>query len=161
MGNNPANFVDPNGLCLKKAWQWTWQNLLEPPYNTLTQPGYNYGMWIYGEKDLRSLYGATLDAAWFALGVYSAIEIVASSGAPYWQYYPKGNEAYSSPWMVRGNSPPYELGNQARKALNLPDYNPATDVRNVDIKWWEFIRGPRSVKGGTGAEYVKGWRWPS
>ena len=162
--NNAINFVDPRGLDKQgsgwqKAWRWTWHNLLEPPYNTLTQPGYNYGEWVYGDKNLRTFYGATLDAAWFASGVYGAINAVSASGAPYWQYYPANNPSYSTSYMTRGWQPPYQPGKEAYDALRLDlakRTNPGTAVRQVEVNWWERVAGPGRIKGGTGWEYFRG-----
>jgi len=58
-------------------------SVLTPAYNTLTRPGWNYGLY-FSELDAgkgllnRSLPGALLDSAWFASGVYGAIELAAS-----------------------------------------------------------------------------------
>lgn len=158
-GNNPVNAIDPHGLCLKKTWNWVWHNLLEPPYTTLTQPGYNYGMWMYERKNLYTFYGASLDAIWFVSGAYAAIEAVAAAGAPYWQYYPADNPGYSTPYMTRGWQPPYQTGKEAYDALRLDlakRTNPGTAVRQTIVNWWEKVAGSGRVKGGTGWEYFRG-----
>jgi len=88
----------------------------------------------------------------------------------YWQYYPKGNSSYTSPWLApsRTNQAPYSLGQQAREALNLPLRNPGTAVRRVNVHWLEPIRGPRTPLprvdlgwplSGKGNEVIRGWRW--
>ncbi len=162
--NAPLNWVDPLGLCKEKTWwkegwDWTWYNLLEPPYNTLFYPGYNYGEFIWGEKNLRSFYGASLDGVWLISGVSGAIEMVSVSATPYWQYYPSGNQNYTSPYLVRGSTPPYNTGKEAYNALRLDlarRSNPGTAVKQIKVNWWEYIAGPRKVKGGTGLEYFRG-----
>jgi hypothetical protein len=67
--------------------------------------------------------------------------------------------------MTRGVSPPYGTDFEAAEdALQLP--NMPTDVKPVDVNWWEAVRGPRTVAGnpqwgaGGGTEYARGWTWP-
>ena len=98
---------------------------------------------------------------------YTALILGAAAGAdqyvnrPYYQYYPSDNPGYDSPWMTRGRGwdAPYETGEQARAALNLPDHNPATAVREVRPGAFERVAGPRPVAGGSGIEYRSGSLW--
>jgi RHS repeat-associated protein len=81
------------------------------------------------------------------------------SSRPYWQYYPAGNPGYNSTWMTRGWgwSPPYAVGAEARSALALPPYNPATAVRPVFPTG--FVRGPRAVQPAFGHANPVGWEY--
>lgn len=89
---------------------------------------------------------------------------VAGMFRAYWQYYPAGVESYASNWLVRGWNPPYALGAEASSKLALPPYNPATAVRQVDVPFWQFVRGPGGVTPkygqlGGGLEWWRGWRF--
>lgn len=109
------NILSPPGSLQYKGLDWISRNIAEPINNTLFQPGYNYGMWTYREKNLKNLFGASLDAAWAILGVGATIKSVAAASAPYWQYYPEGNLGYKSPYLVRSWQPPYQPGPEAYK----------------------------------------------
>lgn len=64
----------------------------------------------------------------------------------YWQYYPKGDVGYKSPWLTKGTKfrPPYLTGKSAREALNLPPWNEGTAVRPVNVDPSKPIVGPRN-----------------
>ncbi|MDD5174082.1 MAG: DUF6531 domain-containing protein [Candidatus Omnitrophica bacterium] len=171
--NNPLNYVDPLGLEKtggegEKPW---WQKLEE---------GYYYGTG-FGEEAAEwyaQQYVETGNPLWVVPGLFASLWtpetwmstldtlLLAAQAnqilkATYWQYYPADNPAYDTRYMVRGTKPPYQTGEEAVKALNLPQpRNPGTAVRRVDVKPWEPVRGPRPVGGGTGKEYYRGWRWP-
>ena len=96
------------------------------------------------------------------------------AGVPrsYWQYYPKNDPWYRTDWLAASSSanPPYALGREARRALNLPYWNDASALRQVNVRWYQIVRGPRTPKArpdlgwtspGTGLEYFKGWWFPS
>jgi RHS repeat-associated protein len=76
-------------------------------------------------------------------------------GRPFWQYYPAGNPAYSSPWITRGSgwSAPYAPGPQAASKLGLPPWNPGTAVRPVNPSPTQFVGGPTTVKPYTNPAY--------
>lgn len=87
----------------------------------------------------------------------------AHAGRPFWQYYPAGNPAYSSPWLTRGWGwrPPYQTGSQAADRLALPPWNPGTAVRPVTPRPFDYVGGPRPVepnfgRPGGGIEYHPG-----
>jgi len=96
--NNPVNWVDPWGMCREEddfwsRWpdyvtdpEWVWDNIVEPAYNTLTQPGYNYGEWVYGEQNLSTFYGACLDSVWAVSVIYGAIGNSLTSESYYFKY---------------------------------------------------------------------------
>jgi len=65
---------------------WIWDNILEPAYNTLTQPGYNYGEWIYGEQNLQTFYGACLDSVWAVSMIYGTIGNTLANESYYYKY---------------------------------------------------------------------------
>jgi len=80
---------------------------------------------------------------------------------PYYQYYPKGAENYSSPYLTRGPGwgAPYEPGPQAVQKLSLPPHNPGNAVRTVKPNPLKFIKGPSKVspkygQPGGGTEYI-------
>ncbi|MDE2141049.1 MAG: hypothetical protein KGJ84_01385 [Elusimicrobia bacterium] len=95
---------------------------------------------------------ATVLAAGYTAGSWAA--------RPYWQY--SSGPGYESKWLTRGWGwdAPYPTGIDARTALNLPEYNPATFAQQVTPRWWQPIAGPRAVAGGTGWEYyITNWSW--
>ena len=157
--NDPINFIDPYGLCgerrrswWEKALKWWWYNIFEPPYNTLTQPGYNYGLWIWGEKNLRNFYGACLDAIWLIVGISNAINFAKATYNPtFYQYYgPKSSP--NSPWITRTK---YTV-DTAMEKLSAP--TEWTSVRRVNVPWEKFVGGPRPAAPqfehlGGGLEY--------
>jgi hypothetical protein len=161
--NYGANRLVPQGTPLYSGLDWTSQTIANPIYNTLTQPGYNYGQWMYGEKNFRNLLGASLDAAWAISGVSGAIKAVAAAGPSYWQYYPANNPAYKSQWLARGWQPPYKTSIEAVQKLSLPPYNPGNAVRQVQVPWYKFIGGPTTApakygQSGGGLQYLMdGW----
>jgi len=166
--NNPVNLIDPLGLRSQKPW---WQKLEE---------GYYYGTGFGGDaaewyayqqlqtdNPLWALPGSIV-SLWMsetyqttASTLLLAAQLNQIISAKYWQYYPADNPAYKTRYIARGSNSPYQTGEKAVKALNLPQpRNPGTAVRRIDVKPWEPVRGPRPVSGGTGTEYYRGWRWP-
>lgn len=167
--NDPINFVDLWGLEQEKAEPW-WEKLEEGEYY-----GTGYGTSateFYAQRYLETGNGfwivpGTISGLWMPETYQTTANVLLLTAqinqivsAKYWQYYPAENANYNSRWLVRGAKPPYETGEAAKKALNLPSHNSGTAVRQVDVKPWEPVRGPRSVRGGTGKEYYRGWRWP-
>ena len=115
--------------------------------------------------DRDNVFMGTLASAWTADNALTTA-LAASGGVagmfrPYWQYYPAGAQGYASNWLVRGWNPPYALGDEAVTKLALPPYNTATAVRQVNVRFWEFVRGPRGVtpnygQPGGGLEWKRG-----
>ena len=96
-----------------------------------------------------------------AASIFAIVFSIAQSTRPFYQYYPAGNESYSSKFITRGNgwSPPYTTGTQAAEKLSLPPYNPGTAVRVIKPKSFRFLKGPSRVKpkfghSGGGIQYV-------
>jgi len=164
--------VDPFGLCGERTW---WEKL---------ERGYYFGTG-YGEDALgfyTRKWSETGNWWWLVGGGFSALWTPETYQATAWtlitaaqfnnahikphysqvQYYPKNNPSYTSKWSTRGSKTnlPHHLGDDARKALSLPNYNTADAARNVKVNPFKFLLGPRPVSGGIGTEYFRGWRWP-
>ncbi|MFA5060280.1 MAG: RHS repeat-associated core domain-containing protein [Candidatus Omnitrophota bacterium] len=175
--NNPINLIDPYGELTFPGIGWVdvgekagrsalnyWASraaLARNPfegglYNTL---GFFSALWT----------PCTSDATFTVLGLATGVNAYGKSPA-YWQYYPKGNPKYASPWLTKGTkfSPPYKTGAGAQKALNLPPHNPGTAVRPMRIGPGEQIAGPRTPRPqpwrnlpGEGQEYYRGYNFPN
>jgi len=63
---------------------------------------------------------------------------------PFWNYYPAEAVWENRGWLTRGWGwkPPYALGEEAIRALNLTD-NAATCVKKIKVPWWKPVWGPR------------------
>jgi|GEM_PF-336589 len=178
--NDPVNLIDPSGLLFNgavNAGEGYGQEAVNGYADTLTDPnastaakvgaavgGFFASLWTPCTSDYTFL---TLASAYAVSGVvteYGAATEIGSSENPFWRYTgPKSNP--ESPWMTRGSVPPYGDDFEAAKdALQLPNTPDAVDT--VDVKWWEPVRGPRTVSGneqwgsGGGTEYARGWTWP-
>lgn len=140
---------------------WTFLDLLAGMLSYPSALGHlGEGAGIFaGDPSLENAAGLAMDVSVAASIGAATAGVIESLRTPYWQYYPKDNSGYSSPWVVRGKTPPYGLGEPARRALNLPEHNPATGVRRVPVNQGEIVRGPRPVKGGTGLEWIRGRKW--
>ena len=172
------NFVDPSGLLTIPGIGWVdvgeragqealnyWANQAAQTSNPLAGGFYNF------MGGLASLWTpCSSDAT--ATVLSSAVGINAYGKMPAWyQYYPKGNPGYQSPWLARGTNfgAPYRTGQGATEALNLPPWNPGTSVRRMNIPSGEPIAGPRVPRArpdwnhpneGTGYEYYRGAQFP-
>ena len=164
--NNPLNYLDPMGLCEgplgsgygQDALDWYAQQWAQSGNPLWAVPGFFSSLW-------------TPDTYW-----KTALVLGAGGGAAiwgrmpaWWQYLPRGNPNYQTPWLTRGTNfrPPYRVGKEAQRALNLPPRNPGTAVRKVPIKPVEQIAGPRTPKPqpwrnqpGEGQEYFRGHNFP-
>ncbi len=169
-GNNPVNFLDPLGLCSgpfgsgygEEALNWYAQQWAQSGNPLWAVPGFFAALW-------------TPDTYWktgIVLGAAGGAAVWGRMPA-WWQYYPKGNPGYQSPWLTRGTNfrPPYSVGREAQRALNLPAHrNPGTAVRRININPGEQIAGPRTPRAqtqwghnspGTGQEYFRGPNFPN
>ena len=184
--NNPVNWVDPWGMeCENREesyddfwsrWpdyvtdpEWVWDNIVEPIYNTLSQPGYNYGEWVYGEQNLNTFYGACLDSAWAVSVIYGTILDMAATNSTYYRYvgsesnptYGVNGNVADGTWLNRN---PYYNMDEAMDAYSAPVQ--WERVERVEVNWWsDYIGGPRpsapqnfngSYTSGGGVEYRVG-----
>ncbi|HXH38457.1 MAG TPA: RHS repeat-associated core domain-containing protein, partial [Thermoanaerobaculia bacterium] len=178
---DPINFVDPTGLLFHgavNAGEAQGQEAMDTYADIITDPNANIGlralagvggffaaMWTPCTSDatFTTLVGASTASGFVT--EYGAATEIGSAENPFWRYTgPESNP--ESPWMTRGSSPPYGNDFEAAKdALQLP--NTPDAVKPVDVKWWEPVRGPRTVGGneqwgtGGGTEYARGWNWPN
>ncbi len=180
--NNPLRYIDPTGYYSREEFNqdfnrllynlniginWASYNIIQPINNTFYSPGYNYGQWIYGEKNLRSLYGASLDATWAITGVQGAFSIGETvyynlTGSRFWRYIgDKSLPLEQSGWVTRSSSAPYGTDfSTAMNRLSAPPNNPWNAVESVNIPWNQYVGGPRIAApkvtwgtSGMGAEY--------
>ena len=159
--NNPVNWIDPFGLEKQKNKPW-WEKLEE---------GYYFGTYI--GLDSTSYYAelevATGNRLWGIPGTFAglwtpetwmttaqvllfAYNINLYINRPYFQYYPKGSEAYRSPYLTRGRGwrAPYKVGEEAAEKLSLPPHNPGTAVRQIKPNPFRYIEGPKRIPGNFG-----------
>ncbi len=168
VNNSPINLIDPHGYLGERLgadlgedalnyYASRWSETGNPLW---TVPGFFSALWtpdtyLSTSTVLATAYGVNL---W-------------GKTPRYYQYYPKGNPSYDTPWLTKGTNlgPPYKTGSPAQKALNLPPYNPGTAVRPVSVSRGESIVGPRTPKPqpdwghpnpGTGHEYYRGGAFP-
>ena len=154
--NSPVNWIDPYGLLKipftdiwipageqyghKAAMYWAERSI--DPNNKWYQDAFYYIMGLAA-----SLWTpCTSDATFSTLtAAYGAAKYF---GRPFWQYYPVENPTYYSRWLTRGWGwkQPFKVGTEARSALNLPPWNPATAVRQIKPKWYEPVIGPGTPK---------------
>jgi len=96
-----ADNTNFNNIDTVRPWLRFWNDLLSPVLNTLSQPGYNYGNWVYGEKNFSNFFGACLDSAWAITGIGGAIGIAkVGYNSTFYQYYGPGSNP-NSQWVTR------------------------------------------------------------
>jgi RHS repeat-associated protein len=181
--SDPVNYFDSSGLLTLpvvghvNAGEKFGAIALNGYADTLTDPkspwydklgaavgGFFAALWTPCTSDKTFLTLSLAYGADTALVKAGAATDVGQAENQYWRYVgPKSNP--DSPWMTRGVSPPYGTDFEAAKdGLQLP--NAPNDVTPVNVRWWEPVRGPRTVSGnpqwgaGGGTEYARGWRWP-
>jgi len=147
--------VSAIGSTVALAAGWSASYIAEPVHNTLTQPGYNYGQWIYGEKNFGNFFGACLDSAWTITGLSGVLGLSKAGYNPSFYQYFGPNSNPSSQWVVRGR---YSL-DVAMERLSSP--GEWTGMRTVQVPWEKYVGGPRISapkfgKSGWGVEYKIG-----
>jgi hypothetical protein len=170
VNNNPVNLVDPWGLMgERRAW---WEKL---------EDGYYYGTGFgkYALDYYTMMWSQTGDWWWVVGGGFAALWTPSTyqqtgwtlvSGVQYatqlaktsfWQYYPKGVNNYPSKYFTSSKTgkPPFSLGTQAQQKLSLPEYNPATAVKEIKVNPFQYIKGPGKVppangQPGGGTQYL-------
>jgi RHS repeat-associated protein len=170
VGGNPLSYIDPTGefvwvpiaigVALYVATQSSsfqntaassaqyWANQAAQSSNPVTAFGFSA---LGGAAALAD--PCTINTTATVLGVGAGAG--AYLGRPFWQYYPAGSPAYSSPFLTRGWgwTPPYSPGPQAAAQLGLPPWNPGTAVRAVIPRMQTFVRGPTVVPRYTNPSY--------
>ena len=166
--NNPVNFSDIEGLLggidmgesYGERASLYWATLAINPNNAWYQTAaYTFMGWF------ASLWTPTTSEA-----TVSALALGYGAGRgqnePYWRYTGP-NSKPDSPWMTRGceGKPPYGTDfRTAQDRLQMP--HTPTDVKKVDVPWYQPVQGPRPADknpllgNGGGPEYARGWRWP-
>jgi hypothetical protein len=153
-----------------KAEPW-WEKLERGEY-------YGTGYGTEATKLYAQQYVKTGNRLWIVPGTISALwmpetwmttaqvliygyQIGAYLGRPYYQYYPAGNERYTSPYLTRGRgfSQPFKTGTEAAEKLSLPPYNPGTAVRTIRPNPFRYIKGPQRIRPkfgqpGGGTQYI-------
>jgi hypothetical protein len=124
-------------------------SVVTPIYNTVMHLGYNYGMWMYGEKNLGTFYGACLDSAYAATALVNPVNSFFSDQT-FYQYY--GPASKGSTWVTKTLYDP----STAMQKLSAPGQWNA--MRQVKVPWYKWVEGPRPAapnfgQPGWGAEY--------
>jgi RHS repeat-associated protein len=159
VGNNPVNWVDPEGLEIGgeqygEVATLYWASLAIKPTNAWYQTAFYTTAGLFASLWTPSTSEATFAVLSAGLGVSHHL------GRPYYQYYPEGNPGYSSKYITRGWGwgPPCSVGKDAVAKLALPPWNPGTAVRQVKPCPWRYIKGPGPVKPNYG-QRGGGWEY--